>query len=93
MKSTRNNWDDIAPLCHGHTLQNYLVNIAPVMRNVSIFFFLFVKIVCINIKITSKMPSQSQISTEIIKMKYVCNQHWGNIGVITERDTISSDIT
>ena len=52
--STRDNWDDIAPICHGHTLQKYLVNIAPVLRKVLIFFFLFVKIVCINIKRTSK---------------------------------------
>ena len=37
--STSDNWDDIAPICHGHTLQKYLVNIAPVLRKVLIFFF------------------------------------------------------
>ena len=42
MKCTRDNWDDIAPICPGHTLQKYLVNIAPVLRMVLIFFFLFV---------------------------------------------------
>ena len=94
MKCTRDNWDDIAPICPGHTLQKYLVNIAPVLRMVLIFFFLFVKIVCINIKRTSKNAiSITNFYRNNIKMNYVCNQHWGNIGIITVKDTISSDIT
>ena len=91
--STSDNWDDIAPICHGHTLQKYLVNIAPVLRKVLIFFFLFVKIVCINIKITSKNAISITNFYRNNKKNYVCNQHWGNIGAITEKDTISSDIT